>query len=257
MEAKRIEVDDGIDSLFVAGDHHSFIEPLEAIDGIIASWPGSVQVVVAGDIVGKGASPVETVEWVRTRAGEFAVIGGHDRLCLRGEKGDHPPYTEAGAYQRLDRRQIEYLRALPWALELAWRGKLIRVTHGQRGYSDEEVSSKSKPSEMISRFSDTATDLTVVAHTHYPFVSEQDGCRVANCGSTAGLLMGLQHQDGAISSRDNEAECEAGPNTHSTFLAVTIEGDELKVTVQRFDCDRRKAFARLREAKDQAGVLEE
>ena len=67
-------------------DLHSFVEPLEVIDGMIASWPGYVQVLVAGDILSGGVSPVETLEWVRTHAGEFAVLGNHDEGSLRGVK---------------------------------------------------------------------------------------------------------------------------------------------------------------------------
>ena len=54
METKRVEVNGDVDSLLVMSDLHSFIEPLEILDGIIASWPGSVQVVVAGDILSGG-----------------------------------------------------------------------------------------------------------------------------------------------------------------------------------------------------------
>jgi len=250
MERKRVEVKGDADTLLVMSDLHSFIEPLEVIDGIIASRPGAVQVAVAGDILCAGASPAETVEWVRTNGGEFAVLGNHDEVSLRGAAGDHPPYTEAGAYQRLDRRQIEYLQALPQVLELTWRGARIRVTHAHRTLSGEDVSWQAKPSELLSRFGDPAVDLTIVAHTHYPFVLEQDGCRVANCGSTAALLLGLQHPDGSISSWGDEVVFEAPTEIYSTFVAITLEGEELQVTTERFDYDRAKALGRLREEKD-------
>ena len=250
MRSKRAEVSGDVDALLVMSDLHSFIEPLEAIDGIIASRPGRVQVVVAGDILSGGASPAETAEWVRTHAGEFAVLGNHDEVSLRGGEGDRPPYTEAGGYQRLDRRQIEYLRTLPQVLELTWQGKHIRVTHAHRRLSGEGVSWMAKPSELLSWFGDPAVDLTIVAHTHHPFVLEQDGCRVANCGSTAGLLLGLQHPDGSISPWGDEPMFEARAEIYSTFLGVTLEGGEPRVTIERFDYDRARALGRLRDAKD-------
>ena len=247
METRRVEVNGDVDSLLVMSDLHSVIEPLEVLDGIIASWPGSVQVVAAGDILSGGTSPAETLEWVRTHAGEFAVLGNHDEVSLRGGEGDAPPYTEAGGYQRLNRRQIEYMQALPCVLELTWQGKLVRVTHAHRRLSGEAVSWMAKPSDLLSWFSDPAVALTVVAHTHYPFVAEQDGCRVANCGSTAGLLLGLQHPDGSISSWGDEAAFTAPRRIYSTFLAITLEKGELQLTIERFDYDRAKALARFRE----------
>jgi len=250
MESRRVEVKDDVDRLLVVSDLHSFIEPLEVIDGFIDSWPGSVQVVVAGDILGGGASPAETLEWVRTHAGEFAVLGNHDEGSLRGGEGDHPPYTEAGGYQRLDRRQIEYTQALPLALELTWRGMHIRVTHGHRRLSGEDVSWMAKPSELLSWFGDPAVALTIVGHTHHPFVLEGDGCRVANCGSTAGLLLGLQHPDRSISSWGEEAVFKPPPEIYSTFLAITLGRDGLQVTIEHFKYDRAKALGRLREEKD-------
>ena len=250
MKTKCLEVNGDIDSLLVVSDLHSFIEPLEVIDAMIASWPGSVQVVVAGDILSGGASPVETLEWVRTHAGEFAVLGNHDEASLRGGDGDAPAYTEAGGYQRLDRPQIQYLQALPSVLELTWKGKLIRVTHGHRRLSGEDVSWKAKPSDLICWFGDPAVALTIVGHTHHPFVAEQDGCRVANSGSTAGLLLGVQHPDGSISSWGDEAVFIAPAKIYSTFLAITVQRGELQVAIERFDYDRASALARLREAKD-------
>ena len=251
METKRIEVNKDVDTLLVMSDLHSFIEPLKVIDGIIASWPGSVQVVVAGDILDGGVRPAETLEWVRTYAGEFAVLGNHDKGILRVGEGDFRPYsaTSAGVYQRLDQRHIEYLQAMPYVLELAWRKKLIRVMHGNRTLSDEGVSFMTKPGEMFSRFADPAVDLTIVGHTHYPFVLEQDGCRMGNCGSTCALLLGLQHPDGSITSWGDEAVFKAPPEIYSTFLAITLEKGEIQVMIKRFDYDRAKAIERLREEK--------
>lgn len=250
MQSKRIELKSHVDSLLVMSDLHSFIEPLQVLDGKLASCPRSVQVIVAGDILSGGANPIETVEWVRRHAGEFAVLGNHDEASLREEEGDHPPYTEAGAHQRLDQQQIEYMQALPCILELTWKGTLIRVMHGHRTSSGESVSWMAKPSEMLTRFADPAVAITVVGHTHYPFVAEQDGCRVANCGSTSGLLLGLQHQDGSISPWGDDAAFKAPSEIYSTFLSIIFERGELQTTIEHFDYDRAKAIRRLREEGD-------
>ena len=250
MATKRIELNADVEGLLVLSDIHSFIEPLETIEGMIATWPRPVQVVVAGDILSGGANPVEVMEWVRTHAGEFAVLGNHDEAALRSGEDPAPVYTEAGGYQRLDQQQVEYINALPSVLELAWKGKLIRVTHGHRRLSGQDVAWTAKPSELLCWFADPAVDITTVAHTHYPFVAERDGSRVANCGSTAGLLLGMQHSDGSITSWGDEAVFEAPPSIYSTFLEITLEKDELHLTIKQFDYDRTKALSRLREQDD-------
>ena len=232
MRTDRIEVNADVDSLLVVSDLHSFIEPLEALDVALASRPGSAQVVVAGDIIAGGANPAETVEWVRRNAGRFAVLGNHDEGAILGGEGDDPPYSETGGYLRLDRRQAEYYRSLPHVLELQWQGQLIRVTHGHRTSSGEDVSWMAKPSEMLARFGDPAVAITITAHTHHPFVAEQNGYRVANCGSACGLLLGREHEDGSISSWGDEAVFESPSQIYSTFLALTVESGELKVTIE-------------------------
>jgi predicted phosphodiesterase len=250
MQTRSIEVDGGVDALLLVSDLHSFIEPLEALDLKFASRPGSAQIVVAGDLISGGASPAEAVEWARQNAGEFALLGNHDETALLGGEGDHPPYSETGGYLRLDQRQAEYYRSLPHVLELAWNGHVIRVIHGHRTFLGENVSWMTKPSEMLARFGDPAVAITVTAHTHHPFVAEHNGCRVANCGSVCGLLLGREHKDGTISSWGDEAVFEAPPQIYSTFLALTVESGELKVAIERFDYDRAAAIQRLRDVND-------
>jgi len=250
MRTERIEVNGDVDSLLVVSDLHSFIEPLEALDVALASRPRSAQVVVAGDIISGGANPSETVEWVRRNASRFAVLGNHDEVAILGGEGDHPPYSETGGYLRLDRSHAEYYASLPHVLELAWKGQVIRVLHGHRTLSGQDVSWMAKPSEMLDWFGDPAVALTVTAHTHYPFVAEQNGCRVANCGSACGLLLGLEHEDGSISSWGDEAVFEAPPQIYSTFLSIALENGEVKATIERFDYDRAAAIQRLREVND-------
>ncbi len=118
MQTRRIEVEADVDSLLVISDLHSFIEPLHALDVELASRSGSHQVVVAGDIISGGANPAEVVQWVRTNAGEFAALGNHDETALLGGEGEHPPYSEAGGFLRLNREQAEYYQSLPNVLEL-------------------------------------------------------------------------------------------------------------------------------------------
>ena len=250
MQTKRIDLNADVDSLLIVSDLHSFIEPLQALDVEFASRSGSAQIVVAGDIIAGGANPAEVMDWVRKNAGQFAVLGNHDQGALLGGEGAHPPYSEAGGYLRLDRGLAEYYQSLPLVLELAWKGHVIRVLHGHLTLAGEGVSWMAKPSELLTRFADPAVTLTVTAHTHFPFVAEQNGGRVANCGSVCGLLLGREHEDGSISSWGDEATFAPPPRIYSTFLSLTVEQGELQVTIERFDYDRAAALDRLRAIDD-------
>jgi len=150
-EVRILEVDDAVERLLFASDLHAFIEPLEAFDEVRAPFPGPTQVVVGGDLFLGGNTPVETLEWVRAQAGQFAVLGNHDEVVLKGSEGNHPPYTEEGAYDGLDTCQIDYLRNLAEALEIRWKGKQIRVLHRHRTLVGEAVSWLAKPRQLMER----------------------------------------------------------------------------------------------------------
>ncbi len=138
MRTQSIQVNDQIEQLVVVSDLHGFIEPLKVLDEVIAAYQGKVQVVAAGDYVVTGPSPAETVEWVHQNAGRFAVRGNHDKRALAMAEGEHPPWTAPGAFLRLGCEQRKYLSELPDILELSWKGRRIRITHG-RNHSGEWV----------------------------------------------------------------------------------------------------------------------
>ena len=138
MRTQSIQVNDQIEQLVVVSDLHGFIEPLKVLDEVIAAYQGKVQVVAAGDYVVTGPSPAETVEWVHQNAGRFAVRGNHDKGALAMAEGEHPPWTAPGAFLRLGCEQRKYLSELPDILELSWKGRRIRITHG-RNHSGEWV----------------------------------------------------------------------------------------------------------------------
>jgi predicted phosphodiesterase len=199
-----------------------------------------------------GLDPVETFEWVRRRAGELFTLGNHDdyALMVGPKEGPNPPYTEAGAYQRLSAEQLEDFKSYSGMLELLWRGKRIRVMHGHFTPSGECTPFPIKPSEQTRLFADPEMDLTIVAHSHYPYVAEQDGTMVANSGSTAGLFIGARQGDGTVLPMGEEPEFIPPAQIYSTYLLLSTQGCELNVSVERFDYDRAAVIERLREAGD-------
>ena len=246
MRTQSVQVNDQVERLVLVSDLHGFIEPLKVLDRVIEAYPEKVQVVAVGDYVVTGSRPAEAVEWVRRNAGRFAVRGNHDEGALAGAEGEHPPWTEPGAYVRLSCEQKEYLSELPDILELSWKGRRIRITHGRRP-SGEWVAWTATASEVFEFFADPSVELTVVGHTHHAFVRTDARCCVANCGSTSHLILGFKQDDGTVESR-TEAPFEPVSEMYSTYLSVTIDESNLEVRVERFDYDRQKEIQRLRDA---------
>ena len=129
----------------------------------------------------------------------------------------------------------DYLADLPDVLELSWRGRQLRITHG-RTASGEWASWRATTGEMYELFADPTVDLTVVAHTHCPFVRAEPRGQVANCGSTSCLILGHETDDGAIQSK-TEAPFHPVEEIYSTYLSVTAPGASLDVSVERFSYD--------------------
>ena len=248
MRTRSLRVSDDVERLLVVGDLHGYVEPLKTLDRVFGAYPDRVQVVAAGDYVVSGAKPAEAVEWVRRNAGEFAVTGNHDQGALAGADGKHPPFTEPGAFLRLSAEQRAYLSDLPDVLELSWKGRCIRVNHG-RTRSGAWASWMGKTDEVFALFADPSVALTIVAHTHCPFVrKDATGC-VANCGSTSCLILGHKRDDGTIQSK-TEIPFEPVSKIYSTYLSVTMDGSGLGVRVECFDYDRRKELECLEDIGD-------
>lgn len=236
---------DDIERLLIVSDLHGFSEPLKALDRIFAAGDDKAQVVAAGDYVVNGARPAQTVDWVRQTAGEFAVSGNHDQVALEGAEGEHPPYTDPGAFLCFNAEQKEYLTGLPDVLDLSWRGRKIRINHG-RTKSGEWASWKATTDEVYELFVDPSVDLTVVAHTHCPFVRREARGHVANSGSVSCVILGHEGEDGTIQPKTEEP-FQPPPEIYSTYLSVTAEGGNLEVSVERFDYDRQQEIERLQD----------
>ena len=246
MRTRSMQVDEEVGRLVVVSDLHGFTEPLGMLDGIIAAYPERVQVVAAGDYVASGLEPAETVEWVRRNAGQFAVIGNHDEGAITRAEGEHPPWTERGSSQRLSPEQREYLSELPDSLDLFWKGRLIRITHGRMS-SGEWINWLASEDEVFEAFADPSVALTITAHTHYPFVRRNEGGCLANSGATSYLVLGMKGDDGTMWSR-TEGPPELVPSIYSSYLCVTTDGADLEVAVERFDYDREKEIRGLLDA---------
>lgn len=113
----------------ILADIHANITALEAVLEDVRER-GLRQVVVLGDIVGKGPNPAACVDAVREL--NCPVIQGNwDELIVRDLANVNASMLEAIQYQRnqLGAERLEYLRRLPFSLDLKRQAGLVRLLH--------------------------------------------------------------------------------------------------------------------------------
>jgi hypothetical protein len=119
-----------------------------------------------------------------------------------------------------------------------WRNRTIRILHGHQTPRNPDYTNwRATPDDLMELFHDPQVDLTVIGHTHYPFVHERDGAWLANAGSVAtplnrwrdsGLIQNRCADDNSVS--DDDASC--------SFLSITVDAGAVAAEIVRFDYDR-------------------
>ncbi len=257
IEAERVELDGSVERLVILSDLHSHREPLEAVDSYLRGLGGRYEVFVAGDIFEGGMDAAATVEWVQRRATGRTVRGNHDNGVFRYmAASEHeratdtsPPDSERAGYGQLSADQISFIAGLPDELMVRWRGRTIRILHGHQNHNNPDYTSwKSTPDQLMSLFHDPAFDLTVIGHTHFPFVRETEGSLLANCGSSAVPICRIRTADGAIEDRCAAETPIPKDCCNPSLLTVTESGGQLKAEIVHFDYDRRALLSRYANA---------
>ena len=232
IKTQIIHLDNSIDRLAVVSDLHACREPLIPFEECLAALPGRSQVFINGDLFEGGIDPVETVEWVRKNAQGFTVRGNHDAGVLREDlDGNFPSDTERGAYPKLNADHIRFLRELPEFLLIQWRSKTIRMMHGHRTPSGQKGHWLWVPGQAMKVFGNASVDLTLVAHTHFPFVMKRNGCFLANSGSLSNPIVMVRMRDHSILYKSGDAESPANNDFRSSGFSVTEKNGALEVEI--------------------------
>ena len=242
------DVDDSIERLLIVSDVHAFIEPLHVFDKLRAAMRGKSQVVFNGDLYCGGVRPVEATDWVMRNAGELATLGNHDEDALRGNEGSQPPFTEAGAWQRLRDDQRDWLRIRPHRLELSWRGRRIVAMHGHLTREGRPIPWYATPEEQIAAFGESDADLCLTGHTHFAFVRQSHNIHVANSGSMFAAIV-ARDERGVIRAQSGKPEVSPDDETRCSFLSVTESQQKVHVEIVRFDYDRKASIVELERAE--------
>ena len=153
--------------------------------------------------------------------------------------------TELGAYRQLSADQLEFVRSLPDVLQVRWRGCTLRLMHGHFNLRTPDATNwRLTPCELTERFGDPAVDLTVIGHTHYPFVRRSAEGAVANPGSVAAPLFRYLDATGQEIDRRADDPNFSVNDTRPSFLTITESRGQLQPTIERFEYDRTKLLER-------------
>lgn len=241
-ETRRL--DDAIDRLLLVSDVHGFLQPLEVFDRIRESLPGRHQVLFNGDLVEGGPQPAETMCWLRRNVDGLAVLGNHDEGMLRKEAGDDPPYTEAGAFQRLSAEDRAFFGSRPLKLVVHWRGQRIQLMHGHVTAAGGRALWRLPPEKQIANFIEPEMNLCVLGHTHYPYIRSQDGVLYANPGSMSLPILAVRDYHG-LHPQSGKPQLGPEDDPRCSFLSLTENRGKLQAEIIRFDYDRSRALQLL------------
>ena len=247
----EVEVDPAVQRLVVVSDLHAYREPLEALDQRLAQFTEPFVVFVNGDIFEGGIDGRFALEWTMLRAAGRTTRGNHDSAIVEyldidpSQRDSAAADTELGAYRQLSADQLEFVRALPDVLQVRWRGGTLRLMHGHFNLRTPDVTNwRLAPSELTERFGDPAVDLTVIGHTHYPFVSHSADGAVANPGSVAVPLFRYLSESGQEIDRRADDPNLSVNDARPSFLTITESRGQLQPTIERFEYDRTKLLER-------------
>lgn len=259
MKTEKVNVDDAIEYLVVGSDSHSIAETLVAIERSLAALPGRWRMFFAGDMLAGGVDSVQMLDWIRAHAQGGIVRGNHDAITpVQPKIGDGNRLgSDGGALAALSPEGYEFVQQLPEQLNICWRGKKIRITHGHlEPDGKREVSWLATPKELIEIFGDPNFDLTITAHTHYPFLRREGDRFIANAGSMAHPVTTVVLENGSLHSQAGDEPLVDGGDFRSNFLLVSEEAGELAVRIVRFDYDRKALLERLAQIKNMLHPIE-
>lgn len=237
--------------LVIVSDLHAYREPLEAIDQWLDQLSEPYLVFVNGDLFEGGIDGRFALEWTMRHATLRTTRGNHDSAIHQYLDADPslsdpaPADTELGAYRTMTPDQLEFVKSLPDVLEVRWRGYSLRLMHGHFNLrTPDSTNWRLRPAELSQLFADPAVDLTVIGHTHYPFVSQGAAGALANPGTVAAPLFRYRDPSGReIDRRVDDPDLSVN-DSRPSFLTVTEVNGRLQPRIERFNYDRERLLRR-------------
>lgn len=180
--------DGGPVKIALIGDVHGNLPALEAVLQD-ARNRGAIAVLDAGDAVGYGPFPDETVLHLR-RQRVLSVIGNYDRQALaarRSKKGlpknPEKRFAVRWAGRHLSKQARAYLASLPEHRRLALGDRRLLLCHGSPEVIDEYLDTNTPAYRLAEIAGSAGADIVVSGHAHRPAAREVAGVWFVNTGS--------------------------------------------------------------------------
>lgn len=181
-----------MERIALISDIHGNLPALEAVLEDIARR-GIARILCLGDLEGRGGRGPEVVD--RVRACCESVVRGNWEDGLTAPRNDHPLARWYKA--RLGPDRLAYLSALPFALNLEFSGRQIRVLHASPQDLHEHVFPDAPEARLLAMFENTELtgdgplpDIVIYGDTHVPFRRPLGPRVLLNVGSVGHPLDG-------------------------------------------------------------------
>lgn len=173
----------------VVSDLHANLHAVEAIDRDLQAQRAD-EIWCLGDVVGYGAYPRETLQWVRDRA-DVLVKGNHDEAVATGDVAGFNQMAASAA-----RAHAQILTPVERSEIFAWRledrrspraGEAVVLVHGS---PDEPLHEYVQPHDArlgLKRWSGVGA-MVFLGHTHRPFAAFRAGKTGADAWSAKGFV---------------------------------------------------------------------
>ncbi len=183
---------DGARAVAILADVHGNLSALEAVLTDVDAR-GIREVVIAGDLVGFGASPNAVVDRLVAHGAtlvlgnhEAEYVGGYTDPANRAAWRTDPDLASMCWYlDRLGPARTALLTALP---DRHWLDPATLVTHGSPRHVRDAVRADTPEDELAAMFAPAPPRLTFVGHTHLPLLRDVPWGRVINVGSVGAPL---------------------------------------------------------------------
>ena len=158
------------------------------------SAEGCERIICAGDIIGIGPQPEETVKRLMQIPSLIAVKGNHDRYLTDGmpknvPNDEHMSFGEMEHHKwehsLLSRESFDFIKILPYTVNTEIDGVSISVLHYAVNSENKYLGFTPNPdlSDCYNMFSNINSDVIIYGHDHTPSINADGKKFFINCGS--------------------------------------------------------------------------
>lgn len=151
---------------------------LIALESVLAEIENTCDCIIcSGDIIGIGPYPEETVQRMMKIKKLIAVRGNHEKYLLEGIPDKYPNEERMGIeemnchkweHMQLSKGSVEFLKSLPYGIELEIEDKKIAVMHYAVNDENRYINCKLNTNEedLINAFDYVDADIIIYGHEH-------------------------------------------------------------------------------------------